>query len=437
MTERRQASFANTPEDETWFDFLQSAGATAGSSSSTNNRPLLPAIETARKRRLTSAEQGRNYPYSAPGSNRNTPIDLTSPSRHRTLPPRRFNNFNNAPWLQQRPTAWGSMAERRPSDMPPPWQPDAQVAKCPVCETDFSFLYRKHHCRKCGRVVCSACSPHRITIPKEYIVQPPGMPIDNGGGAEVVRVCKPCVPDPWTPQVPQIPQRRPSLPQGLTSQPPPRPTMPTDVYQERHVRRASELSQSRYHTSRPHNLTISRPRSSTIATPPRPGQSTTASARFIPGHTPRDIPPPPPPRQPERPRRQVREEDECPVCGIELPPGDAVRETHITDCVTSRFSTPPTQPVRDPSLPSASTPPIDRARANSYRSRGLIAYLATEKDAVDHEGKEQECTICMEEFAAGDEMGRLECLCKFHKKCIKDWWKHKGSGSCPVHVGNT
>jgi hypothetical protein len=67
--------------------------------------------------------------------------------------------------------------------------------------------------RKCGRVVCHACSPHRITIPHQYIVRPPGAPrplaqgaslslLDSQGwypefgGGERVRLCNPCVPDP-------------------------------------------------------------------------------------------------------------------------------------------------------------------------------------------------------------------------------------------------
>lgn len=73
--------------------------------------------------------------------------------------------------------------------------------------------------RKCGRVVCSSCSPHRITIPYPYIVQPPSIacsqdnsagysrfsdPTGEGhtpntlefGGGERVRLCNPCVPDP-------------------------------------------------------------------------------------------------------------------------------------------------------------------------------------------------------------------------------------------------
>jgi len=45
----------------------------------------------------------------------------------------------------------------------------------------------------------------------------------------------------------------------------------------------------------------------------------------------------------------------------------------------------------------------------------MLVYRATEKDCVGEDGGEQECVICFEEFVVGDEMGRLECLCKFHK----------------------
>jgi len=87
--------------------------------------------------------------------------------------------------------------------------------------------------RKCGRVVCNSCSPHRITIPYQYIVQPPtsnAIPSDsisysrfldpNGeghttsslefGGGERVRLCNPCVPDPNI-APPQINQTGPPI----------------------------------------------------------------------------------------------------------------------------------------------------------------------------------------------------------------------------------
>jgi len=46
----------------------------------------------------------------------------------------------------------------------------------------------------------------------------------------------------------------------------------------------------------------------------------------------------------------------------------------------------------------------------------MLVYHASEKDCVGEDGEgAQECVICFEEFAVGDEMGRLECLCKYHR----------------------
>ncbi|KAL3674396.1 hypothetical protein V7S43_000351 [Phytophthora oleae] len=38
------------------------------------------------------------------------------------------------------------------------WESDEKVAKCGLCRSDFSLVRRKHHCRHCGRVMCSDCS---------------------------------------------------------------------------------------------------------------------------------------------------------------------------------------------------------------------------------------------------------------------------------------
>ncbi|ETP32445.1 hypothetical protein F442_18849 [Phytophthora nicotianae P10297] len=55
------------------------------------------------------------------------------------------------------------------------WQSDVHVAKCGLCRADFSLVKRKHHCRHCGRVMCSDCSAflyfelshrkHRVCVP--------------------------------------------------------------------------------------------------------------------------------------------------------------------------------------------------------------------------------------------------------------------------------
>lgn len=105
------------------------------------------------------------------------------------------------------------------------WQPDSEVNECPICKRPFTWMFRRHHCRKCGRVVCNDCSPHRITIPRQFIVHPPGPAVATSPsspmtsrpdivdltaaddddqtqnrttleGGEKVRLCNPCVPDP-------------------------------------------------------------------------------------------------------------------------------------------------------------------------------------------------------------------------------------------------
>eukprot|EP00603_Paraphysomonas_imperforata_P002902 CAMPEP_0114428252 /NCGR_PEP_ID=MMETSP0103-20121206/8824_1 /TAXON_ID=37642 ORGANISM="Paraphysomonas imperforata, Strain PA2" /NCGR_SAMPLE_ID=MMETSP0103 /ASSEMBLY_ACC=CAM_ASM_000201 /LENGTH=887 /DNA_ID=CAMNT_0001597451 /DNA_START=65 /DNA_END=2728 /DNA_ORIENTATION=+ len=45
------------------------------------------------------------------------------------------------------------------------WVHDADISHCMVCRSDFGFFKRKHHCRACGLVVCSSCSPYRAQIP--------------------------------------------------------------------------------------------------------------------------------------------------------------------------------------------------------------------------------------------------------------------------------
>ena len=55
----------------------------------------------------------------------------------------------------------------RPS-LPVTWIPDERVKRCFGCGTVFSTFRRKHHCRSCGRVFCSACTAYRELIPSYY-----------------------------------------------------------------------------------------------------------------------------------------------------------------------------------------------------------------------------------------------------------------------------
>ena len=157
--------------------------------------------------------------------------------------------------------------------------------------------------------------------------------------------------------------------------------------------------------------------------------------------------PVPPPLQPQhaqrpRPRRQIPEEDECPICGEELPPkgpdnDDSDRTQHIEECIALHSASPgptaaltrqtsaslPTQRTRGMSSAGAGNSGNGEGASNlqsrmSHAARGMFPYVATEKDCQDEEGRVAECTICLEDFESGDKMARLVCWCKFHEVCI-------------------
>ncbi|XP_063229929.1 zinc finger FYVE domain-containing protein 9 [Bacillus rossius redtenbacheri] len=62
--------------------------------------------------------------------------------------------------------------------LPPYWVPDADAPSCMLCDLRFTVIKRRHHCRACGKVLCSKCCNLKSRL--EYL--------DN---AEA-RVCQPC-----------------------------------------------------------------------------------------------------------------------------------------------------------------------------------------------------------------------------------------------------
>ncbi|XP_075964862.1 zinc finger FYVE domain-containing protein 26 isoform X1 [Anarhichas minor] len=76
-----------------------------------------------------------------------------------------------------------SSAKFLPPDQPPArkdWVPDTKRDVCMVCQRErFTMFNRRHHCRRCGRLVCHSCSEHKMSV-------------DGRPGDEEVRVCDQC-----------------------------------------------------------------------------------------------------------------------------------------------------------------------------------------------------------------------------------------------------
>lgn len=539
---------APAPEPRPQPSSTSSSSASASASASRYTLPSRASQRTEshssdRKRRLTTADSPMRRPSSIrmhsdngnPGNTSQDPIVLDmSPA----LPP------------LPRSAEQGSGLERRQSDLVlPQWQPDSEVEKCPVCRRGFTFMYRKHHCRyvltrvfslggdcvaveascaelalqlnhgiytnytgrKCGRVVCSSCSPHRITIPRQFIVHPPtDSTIQNIidltgddeaaiapfgsfrnpalGGGEEVRVCNPCVPDP-NPNPP--PQYNPphlsrhqfpsfSRPSYAPLPPPPHPRAQRSSTGGHSASQAVGHGQAQrprdpfgtssgdhrrltYHGGSTPSERWLPPLPGTAIQPPRTYHHDASLSRSITTINSHTTPFPPgsgPPRsiltpvappllpqhaQPPRSRRQVAEEDECPICGNELPPkgpnnDDADRTQHIQECIALHSASPPPIPLTQQtsaSLPTQRTRGMSSAGGGSgggggasnnaeassasrlsHAARGMFPYIATEKDCTDDEGREAECIICLEDFEAGERMARLVCWCKFHEVCF-------------------
>ncbi|KAK4673157.1 hypothetical protein QC763_109360 [Podospora pseudopauciseta] len=475
-----------------------------------NTRPRSPSPEVPASEALPAARNLRtevpndsgysNEQRTASGASAENPIIVVSspatafrrqprfsesaPGLSRTEPRRTRDGYTSV--FQEQDASSGSSGAATPRHQPllpsrgdpsgelilPRWQPDAEVTYCPICNAQFSIFVRKHHCRKCGRVVCASCSPHRITIPYQYIVQPPGAPrifpqgaamppSDRDGwypslsGGERVRLCNPCVPDPNTtpPQALGADNGNADTAEGTSpgsnrwsfyfggAQP-----APTSTTHARSRSVTMPQQPGAPSSSRPQNLAYSQDTLNRIlsGTPPVyfPAASGSSSRRHRPYPGPQryqsmlnmegsssTVMAGPSDHHPHSSRQlpaapQIAEEDECPVCHRELPPRtlpnyEAVREAHINMCITSHSAYGGTSSAPPGENPLPPPPP---------RRTGMFPYTATEKDCVDS----AECSICLEEFEVGVAMARLECLCRFHRACIGAWWE-RHPGRCPMH----
>ncbi|KAL7270110.1 hypothetical protein RUND412_007193 [Rhizina undulata] len=398
----------------------------------------------------------------------------------------------------------------------PEWQPDEIVKQCPLCTGAFTFWNRRHHCRTCGRVVCATCSPHRIRIPKAFVVRPPEATFSatdptglfgeivhdiprssswTADGSDLsrqlsssgeeddgmqVRVCEECL-------VRQNFSGGAGTLQRIVTGPPisgyssggtwPFGPFPFDnrtgaagqsgrnEFGGRRRRQSAQPSRSAPHISgsagpgryiSPHQ---------NIYYPPSSSQHRRRYQEAPPLDPPPLFPPQQAPQQaPPRPR--LAETDYCPICTRPLPPADPTtgseeeRENHVQACIRAAESG---SPRRDEGGIGG------EREGRRYTGGRMVVWKAAEQDtwvfdggsgtvngssSAGIEGKPEEgegegegekgmggkgrekaeCVICFEEFEEGQLIARLECLCRYHKKCIREWFDVKGSGECPIHA---
>lgn len=228
------------------------------------------------------------------------------------------------------------------------WQPDSEASECYICHSQFTFLHRKHHCRRCGKIVCSGCSLSKVPyLPSSYVVTPPSQ-IFLESPLVAHRTCDKC-----TEELAIIRNTIDAAEDSSNSQ-----------------RRNSQVFKNNAEPQRSRNQ----------ASDPIEVQSESDYGL-------------------------------CPICAQSvLPLSEQDREAHIEGCIAkAEFNGSPEQ----------------------YRKNNrMLVYNMPEKSANGM----SECVICLEDMEPGDKVGRLECLCVFHYKCIKDWFERKGPGECPVHA---
>lgn len=72
------------------------------------------------------------------------------------------------------------------------WMNDSESDCCLECNSSFSLLLRRHHCRRCGGLFCDNCTSKRIIIPDALFVVPPNSLFHESDSTIINRCCGPC-----------------------------------------------------------------------------------------------------------------------------------------------------------------------------------------------------------------------------------------------------
>jgi hypothetical protein len=258
----------------------------------------------------------------------------------------------------------------------PSWQEDDKAKECSICHTKFSLFFRRHHCRKCGRVVCGNCSSSKSTyLSTTYVVSPPS----------------------------QIFLESPHVPHRTCDECMMELEMIRAALRPRHsrTRRSTTSDLGPFADVRGGRFPGTQPGITTVGRPHRYSDSSSNSSSRVTTYDQTLI---------QNVSVDPDDKHRCPICGkyIEYLT-EELKEKHIASCIEE----------------------AEFGNQEERNNRMIISKLPEDPTAALGE-----CVICFEEFLPGNTVGRLECLCVYHEKCILDWFSRKGAGSCPVHVAS-
>ncbi|SMQ48079.1 unnamed protein product [Zymoseptoria tritici ST99CH_1A5] len=63
------------------------------------------------------------------------------------------------------------------------WKPDASAVACYICAQQFTFFFRRHHCRRCGNLVCDQHIKHTVPLDQNARYHP------NGTASKACKSC--------------------------------------------------------------------------------------------------------------------------------------------------------------------------------------------------------------------------------------------------------
>lgn len=269
------------------------------------------------------------------------------------------------------------------------WQPDEDMQSCLNCHTPFSFLMRKHHCRCCGGIFCAGCSERLARYDRKRVKVVKRNPNDDDEYPPF-RTCDSCYDNllhlklllsQWGKPL-ELRDRSAVFHNGR----------PTDQEPSLRVPQPNEVVKPNTETEQTREVS-------------RSGSSSVRRAR-------------------------VNEDNCCPICNFDLTKlaTEEEAQNHVEECL--RKASDIQQHIGSP----------EEAESPAFQNRMLVYKIAPTED-----NQYRECPICFEEMLPGEKVGRLECLCMFHYKCIKSWFNKKtqkmkskdiqyiGKNFCPLH----